>query len=191
MQHYVSGASREIHPAVSFRRLIGPKVGSVSKQDNEERPLRVIRVDLVVPATCPRPCLRQLRAIRIFSHYESRSQLGYRRNSDARGEVARARTELICPTRQISPHSASLDDDGPKNPLRVKFNLRSDFNVIWVVQISREKYFAGPVGQISATSSPRPFPARGAYRDRHERGMGCGGREFVGAQGNRRARSNS
>jgi hypothetical protein len=48
----------------------------------------------------------------------------------------------------------SLDDERPKNPLRVKFNLRSDFNVIWVVQSPRKKYFAGPVGQISATSSP-------------------------------------
>src|SRR6185312_7817929 len=28
----------------------------------------------------------------------------------------------------------------------------------------------------------RPVPARGAYRDRHERGMGCGGREGVGAR---------
>ena len=28
----------------------------------------------------------------------------------------------------------------------------------------------------------RPVPARGAYRDRHERGAGCGGRESVGAQ---------
>jgi hypothetical protein len=28
----------------------------------------------------------------------------------------------------------------------------------------------------------RLVPARGAYRDRHERGMGCGGRDGVGAQ---------
>src|SRR5258708_6747727 len=28
----------------------------------------------------------------------------------------------------------------------------------------------------------RLVPARGAYRDRHERGMGCGGRESAGAQ---------
>jgi hypothetical protein len=118
----------------------------------------------------------------LFARYESRPQLRCRRNSDARGEVARARIELICPTRQISLHSVSLDDERPKNPLRVKFNLRSDFNVIWVVQSPRKKYFAGPVGQISATSSPRPFPARGAYRDRHERGRGCGGRGSVGAQ---------
>ena len=44
------------------------------------------------------------------------------------------------------------------------------------VQSSPEKYFAFPVGQISATSSRHPVPMRGAFRDRHERGMGCGGR---------------
>jgi hypothetical protein len=49
------------------------------------------------------------------------------------------------------------------------------------VQPSSKKYFAFAVGQISSTSSPRPFPARGALRDRHERGMGCGGRSSVGA----------
>jgi hypothetical protein len=46
----------------------------------------------------------------------------------------------------------------------------------------REKYSASLVGQISATSSPRPFPARGAVARRHERGRGCGGRGSVGAQ---------
>ena len=35
----------------------------------------------------------------------------------------------------------------------------------------------------------RPVPARGAYRDRHERGTGCGGRESVGAPRGRRAGS--
>jgi hypothetical protein len=30
-------------------------------------------------------------------------------------------------------------------------------------------------------------PERGAFRDRHERGMRCGGRDSVGAQGDRRA----
>ena len=50
-----------------------------------------------------------------------------------------------------------------------------------------KKYFAFAVGQISSTSSPRPFPARGALRGRHERGMGCGGRDSVGAQVDRRA----
>jgi hypothetical protein len=30
-------------------------------------------------------------------------------------------------------------------------------------------------------------PTRGAYRDRHERGLRCGGRDSVGAQGGRRA----
>src|SRR5258705_10599135 len=34
----------------------------------------------------------------------------------------------------------------------------------------------------------RLVPARGAYRDRHERGMGCGGRESAGAQMESQAR---
>jgi hypothetical protein len=55
------------------------------------------------------------------------------------------------------------------------------------VQPFREKFSSCGVGQIRATSSPRPFPARGAYRDRHERGRGCGGRGSVGARVVRRA----
>jgi hypothetical protein len=50
-----------------------------------------------------------------------------------------------------------------------------------------QKYFASPVGQIISTNSRHPVPHRGAYRDRHERGMGCGGRGSVlramGSQG--------
>jgi hypothetical protein len=107
----------------------------------------------------------------------------------ALGATHSIRIELICPTRQISLHSASRDDNGSKNPPRVNFNLPSDFKMIWVVQSLSQKYFAFAVGQISATSSPRPFPARGAYRDRHGRGMGCGGRGSVGAQFVHRAAS--
>jgi hypothetical protein len=44
---------------------------------------------------------------------------------------------------------------------------------------SREKYFAFAVGQISATSSRHPTPTRGAFRDRHKRGEGSGGRGGV------------
>ena len=35
--------------------------------------------------------------------------------------------------------------------------------LICPVQPSREKYFAFAVGQISSTSSPRPFPAEGRF----------------------------
>jgi len=35
----------------------------------------------------------------------------------------------------------------------------------------------------------RLVPARGAYRDRHERGMGCGGRESAGARMESQGRS--
>jgi hypothetical protein len=44
----------------------------------------------------------------------------------------------------------------------------------------RKKYFAFAVGQISATSSRHPTPTQGAFRDRHERGEGSGGRGSVG-----------
>ena len=47
---------------------------------------------------------------------------------------------------------------------------------------ARKKYFAFAVGQISATSSRHPTPTRGAFRDRHERGEGSGGRGSVVAR---------
>jgi hypothetical protein len=40
--------------------------------------------------------------------------------------------------------------------------------------------FTGPPNQW--LNSGRPVPARGAVARRHERGMGCGGRDSVGAQ---------
>src|SRR5580765_555952 len=62
-------------------------------------------------------------------------------------------------------------------------------NVICPVHSWREKYFTFADGQISSTSSRRPTPARGAYRDRHERREGCGGRDSVGVKRQRRAGS--
>ena len=38
-----------------------------------------------------------------------------------------------------------------------------------------QKYFASPLTQISSMT-PDVLTHRGAYRDRHGRGMGCGGR---------------
>src|SRR6267154_6161279 len=86
-----------------------PKVWSVSKQDNEERPLRVIRVDPC--RALPQKKIKRWHKVTnlqlttlptlpsstqsysdLFARYESRPQLRCRRNSDARGEVARART---------------------------------------------------------------------------------------------------
>jgi hypothetical protein len=42
-------------------------------------------------------------------------------------------------TTQISPHSASPGDEGPKKSPREDFNLPSDFKVIWVVQSLAQK----------------------------------------------------
>jgi hypothetical protein len=51
--------------------------------------------------------------------------------------------------------------------------------VIWVVQSWLSKFFPFLVGQINSRSPAVP-PERGAFRDRHERRAGCGGRGSVG-----------
>src|SRR5450755_1057753 len=60
-------------------------------------------------------------------------------------------------------------------PADLPDRLSGDFDV----ESRLQKYFASPVGQIISTNSRHPVPHRGAYRDRHERGMGCGGRGSV------------
>jgi hypothetical protein len=61
------------------------------------------------------------------------------------------------------------------SPTDLPVGRRFDFHV----ESPLQKYFASPVGQIISTTSRHPVPHRGAYRDRHERGMGCGGRGSV------------
>jgi hypothetical protein len=63
--------------------------------------------------------------------------------------------------------------------MRVERNLLKQFKLIWVVQSCCEKQIASPVGQIISTSQRYPVPTRGAFRDRHERGMGCSGRGSI------------
>ena len=55
------------------------------------------------------------------------------------------------------------------------------------VQPSRKNISLNPSGKSDLQLAAILSRARGAYRDRHERGMGCGGRGSVGAQGDRRA----
>jgi hypothetical protein len=80
-----------------------------------------------------------------------------------------------------------LAPDGLIYALRAAADLLNGINLIWPVQSCLQKYFVSPVGQIISTSSRHPVPHRGAYRDRHERGVGCGGRGSVlratGSQG--------
>src|SRR5450631_819652 len=49
----------------------------------------------------------------------------------------------------------------------------------WAVQSPLQKYFDFPPTQITSIL-PSSRPKRGAYRDRHGRGMRCGGRGSVG-----------
>jgi hypothetical protein len=56
--------------------------------------------------------------------------------------------------------------------MRANTNFASRYNLIWVVQSSREKYSVCAVGQITITTSPHSGPERGTLRDRHERWAG-------------------
>jgi hypothetical protein len=78
---------------------------------------------------------------------------------DTSGICARRR-QVICPSGGLSTGVSSLISDFPKN-------------------IS---VFTHPKSSLELTS-----PHRGAYRDRHGRGVGCGGRGSVGARWGRRA----
>ena len=71
----------------------------------------------------------------------------------------------------------AFSDLGPRTTLRAGGKLLSTVNAICPVQPFRKKYSLSPSGKSVLPARPVPFPARGAYRDRHERGTGCGGRE--------------
>jgi hypothetical protein len=65
----------------------------------------------------------------------------------------------------------ALRDPLPR--LKKKFPFR--FNLICPVQSHFQKYSPSRLPQIKSISATVP-PHRGAYRDRHGRGAGCGGR---------------
>jgi hypothetical protein len=66
----------------------------------------------------------------------------------------------------------------PPELLRVKFDFTKKINLIWAVQSSDAKHFASRIDKISLTIlAVRSH--RGAYRDRHERGIGRNGRRSI------------
>src|ERR1700687_2810652 len=58
-------------------------------------------------------------------------------------------------------------------------NFLKRFNLICPVQSHLQKYFRSRLTQITSISAA-VSSHRGAYRDRHGRGAGCGGREQRG-----------
>src|ERR1700751_1520206 len=62
-----------------------------------------------------------------------------------------------------------------EKPLCAKTNFPSVFNVIWLVQRSR-KIFLLYNSENQKYIHRHPVPLRGAFRERHERGAGGGGR---------------
>src|ERR1700689_4580855 len=75
-------------------------------------------------------------------------------------------------------HDGSLERTGKSRAraVRVEDKNMSTVKAIWVVQSSIKKYFHSLLTQITCLSPAVPSH-RGAVRDRHGRGAGCGGRE--------------
>src|SRR5882762_11030511 len=76
-----------------------------------------------------------------------------------------------------------------KNPLRVNFDFRRDFKVIWVVQSPLAEIFRWSRRANKFYQLALSHPQEGRIMIVTKRGMGCGGRNGVGTQGDRRARS--
>ena len=66
-----------------------------------------------------------------------------------------------------------------QNPLRLNTNFASHFNAIWVVQISRQKYFASHFPQISSIFAPSRLIEEGRTRRHDTWSAGSGGREAL------------
>jgi hypothetical protein len=89
---------------------------------------------------------------------------------------------VICPTCQIFLYPSNARMTSRKKP----HARRARFSVICPVQSHSEKYSISvfPKSILQAVPSR---PTGGAYRDRHGRGMRCGGRGSVGRARGRRA----
>jgi hypothetical protein len=61
--------------------------------------------------------------------------------------------------------------------LRAKTDFLNAFNVIWPVQSPSSKIFGFAATPNQIYIRRRPAPLRGAFRERHGRGAGCGGRD--------------
>jgi hypothetical protein len=66
----------------------------------------------------------------------------------------------------------------PQKPVRDQAIFSNGFKLIWAVQPYAEKYFCFLPTQITGLFVAI-HPERGAYHDRHERGVECGGRNGV------------
>src|SRR5206468_4988321 len=69
--------------------------------------------------------------------------------------------------------------EAASNPLRVNTNFTSHFNVIWAVQIARQKYSASHFPQISSILAPSRLIEEGRTRRHDTWSAGCGGRDGV------------
>jgi hypothetical protein len=91
----------------------------------------------------------------------------------ARCSSAQAASDWMASSRRC----ATYEQDG---------DLLKRINLILPVQSHFQKYFRSRLTQIKSISLA-VLSSRGAYRDRHGRGVGCGGRGSVGARRDGRA----
>jgi hypothetical protein len=86
---------------------------------------------------------------------------------------------MILPDRRVSLSFSRCRFVGSavgfKNRVRLKFNFLNRFNVIWVVQLYREKYFAFHGPQTSSNLS-LSHPSEGRLENVTDAGVGCGRR---------------
>jgi hypothetical protein len=91
-------------------------------------------------------------------------------------------TQLICPTSEIScailQGFGSLASLWPATSPTRKMQFRETIQAVRGVE-GHDVKISLPFRRISAYHNRYPVPARGAARDRHERGAGCDGRDHV------------
>jgi len=84
----------------------------------------------------------------------------------------------LCPVGRAKPYRPSALARNGEFPEPIQADLPDRQRPDFPVQSPLQKYSAFPNTQISSIS-PLSRTTRGAYRDRHGRGAGCGGREGV------------
>ena len=90
-------------------------------------------------------------------------------------EVRATGVKLPAGRNRRSPHCANRATERQLMDLRQNGELLNGFKLICPVQSHFKKYSASPLTQITSIS-PAVLSHRGAARDRHGRGAGCGGR---------------
>ena len=163
----------EVIDPADTRHWIMSGLRSVPKPEAAQRPEAAVhrRVVRSVPATRRWPCIAR----------------SARATPDHRSSRGWAKAEATCPP-SITERAADGGHASQERTSSATLQTGPDGQITLQksCQAPLEKYSAFASGKSDAPTPRHLTPKRGV-RDRHERGMGCGGRGSVGAQGDRRA----